>query len=138
MIEYKLIVSKEYVHKLSLRLLVAELFSVAFNKFTSAKTAKENLLTACEMVYEFCDLIKPEGKDIDSKKLASQITKMKATTTKFKEILGNIKDRDRLIAFCFDFVLSLEGKGRLPGFGFCSKQFKNPVKGNPERESILT
>ena len=136
--EYKLIVSKEYVHKVSLRLLVAELFSVAFNQFMSVSSIKENLSKACELVYEFCDLIKPEGNDIDSKKLTSEITKMKATITKFKEILENIKDRDKLISFCFDFVLSLEGKGRLPGFGFCSKQFKNPIHGNPERESILT
>ena len=49
---------------------------------------------------------------------------------------GRIKDRESFIKKYYDFVLALEGKGTLPGFGF-TNAFGDTLKGNPERESIL-
>ena len=134
---YGIVVNNSYLSRVSLKEITSDVFSVAFNKYMSEDTIRNNLISACEMIYEFCELIRPSGKDEDSKKITSEISKMKGSLTKFLDIMSKLKNRDKLISFCYDFILSLEGKSRLRGFGFCSKPFNDVLRGNPERDSIL-
>lgn len=46
------------------------------------------------------------------------------------------KTKDDFLLRCGDFMMALEGKGLLSGFGFGSKKFNDTVIGNPEKTSV--
>lgn len=47
---------------------------------------------------------------------------------------SNIKTREQFLFQYYNLILSTEGKGNLPGFGFTNR-FGDKLKGNPEKDT---
>lgn len=104
----------------------------------SPEALREFIIGTFQMVHDFGVHIKQELKDSASP-LAGDVSKkfsrFSSWSTKALKFLP--KDRERLIHFVFNIIMSCEGKGLLPGFGMSNKH-KDSIPGNPEKKSIYS
>lgn len=115
-------------------------------KYSPLETVKENVVTMCDLMIEallserkVISLKKADNK-FDVKRLSTE----KAFCSRLVTRLGTLKryaqkkkSVGELLSLVYEMIMSLEGKSLLPGFGFCKKVFKDPLKGNPEKNSIM-
>ena len=101
-------------------------------QYMSADAIKENMKTIIELV-----------EDLTKKKEGFLLVKLSATTKKsinfMKDMIDNAKNKESLLTFIMNFILTQEGCGLMRGFG-CAKALKRKVtawtKINPERQRM--
>lgn len=131
-----IILNKEELTYFELKDVISTLFSIPMrHPYSSADAMKENFFTSCDLVIEFCEIIRPDKTDPDSKKLKTVLTRMITKMNRLKEILSDYNDREKIEKFIYDVVLSFDGNGRLAGFMMASKH-KDLIKKNPEIHSV--
>lgn len=101
-------------------------------KYQPIEVAKENLRSLCELFIEAFTQDKNFTKDKDQKKEIGNLMRRIGNLIKLEPNLGDNKKMTEVI---YNFVLSLEGKGLLNGFGFANS-FGDSLSGNSEKRSI--
>ncbi len=120
----------------SLKDLISSLIAIPMSyKYSSAEAMKANFQTCCDLVIEFCTLMKPEGKDADSKALKIELTRTITKMEKMRTMIEDFTKLENIEKFVYDVVLSFEGNGRLAGFMMASKH-GDLIKQNPEVQSV--
>lgn len=128
--------------------LLASLWQIPLyhSKYSPLATTKENIISMGEMIVEALDfereilVAKKADNKFDVKRLSTEkasITRLKTRTEMLINYAKKKKHLDDLYALVYEMIMSLEGKSLLPGFGFCKKVFKDPLRGNPEKNSIM-
>ena len=129
--------------------LISRLFTYAVgnHRVCSIHALRVNLTVATDIAIE---LLAAEKREIEEKS-ASVMDKhsrkalgmQKAALTRlvkrmflFQETVGKSTDVSTLLSKTYEMILSAEGKGLLPGFGFTNR-FHDTIHGDPERVSIL-
>ena len=101
--------------------------------FWSAEALREFVTGTFSMINEFGVQVKQELKENNSTvsgDVSRRFSKFATWTTKSAKFIP--RDRDRLINYIFDLILTCEGKGLLPHFGMSNKHGDN-LNRNPEK-----
>lgn len=123
-------------------------FAVGNHKVVSLHALRVNLTVAADMIIE---LVSEEQKSLEEKRKAvvdkhtkkvlgtqkAALTRMVKRMFIFQETVRKSQEVRALLEKTYEMILSTEGKGLLPGFGFTNR-FHDTIHGNPERVSILT
>lgn len=99
------------------------LLSEVIDPYSDFQTKKENCISLLQFFYEVCQSCGEAGQQ-------SRLSR----TIKY---CNTIRDEVKFEEFYYNLVLSFEGKSLLNNFGF-SNRFGDRIKGNPEKQSILT
>ena len=106
--------------------------AVIHHKYAPFDAIKENACVACDLSIEFINLIATHTEDTKEKgSLKRFITKI----NKSKEFLSRIHDKNNFLSAYNGLILSIEGLGLLPCFGFGNKH-GDKLRGNSEKVSI--
>ncbi len=109
--------------------------AMSHHRFSGFETLKENLNNACDLCSEFLLNYIEEAPGLST----GEKTSLKRQSTKFlksKTFLEKARTTTTLMTSYLELMLSYEGKGLLPGFGFGDKQFGDVLRGNSERISL--
>jgi hypothetical protein len=104
--------------------------------FWSSEALREFVIGTFGMINEFGVHVKQELKLINSAvtgDVSRQFSKFSTWTKKAAKFIP--RDRDKLINYIYDMILSCEGKGLLPHFGMTNKHQDN-LNRNPEKVTI--
>jgi len=123
-------------------------FAVGNYRVCSLHALRVNLTVAADLLVELLadeqKVLEEKRKSVNDKHSRKTLGTQKASLTRmvkrmllFQESVRKSTDVGALIAKTYEMVLSLEGKGLLPGFGFTNR-FKDTIHGDPERVSILS
>jgi len=95
-------------------------------------TLKDGIQMVFDLVIEFCETERENKKGGEKAKLTRTMNRIGDQRNYWRKIV----DKSIFLQRYYDLILSLEGQGTLPGFGFSNK-FGDSLSGNPERDSIL-
>jgi len=129
--------------------LISRLFTYAVgnHRVCSIHALRVNLTVAADIVIE---LLAAEKREIEEKSASvmdkhskktlgaqkAALTRLVKRMFHFQETVGKSTDVPTLLSKTYEMILSSEGKGLLPGFGFTNR-FHDTIQGDPERVSIL-
>jgi len=115
---------------------ISSLLSIPMSHtYSGVETIKDNFITCCDLVIEFCEIMRPDKTDPDSKKIKTELTRTITKMSKLKGLVTKYDDKEQVEKFIYDVILSFEGNGRLSGFMMSSKH-KDLIKKNPEIHSV--
>ena len=106
--------------------------AVIHHKYAPFEVLKENAYIACDLTIEFINLIATHTEDTKEK------GSLKRFTTKIlrsKDFISKIHDKNIFLSSWNTLMLSIEGIGLLPNFGFTNKH-GDKLKGNSEKISV--
>jgi hypothetical protein len=104
--------------------------------YWSAEALRGFVTGSFVMINDFGEQVKKELKEVNSSvsgEVNARFTRFRAWTTKSSKFIP--KDREKLIKFVYNTIMSCEGKGLLAGFGLSNKH-KDTIPGNPEMVTI--
>ena len=101
-------------------------------QFQSVDKIKEDIKDVSDILIEGLELEKTKFHDRKDKLKVTRLIAKLRSLVRFSEYK---KTRTTLTAYVYDFILSLDGLGTLPGFGFGNK-FGDKIQGNSERVSL--
>ncbi len=128
--------NKEEANYHSVKDVVSSLFSLSLSyTYSSIHAMRDNFITCCDLITEICTELRPTEKDEDSKKFKMELSRIVAKMKRLKTSATNINDYEVMRTFIYDSILSIDGNGRLHGFGFMSKH-GDKIKGNAEKLSV--
>lgn len=122
---------KLHFHAVQLKDMIVALivYLIGREKFISAACASEKLEILTGMVDELMDDMK--GGD----ELKKEWKSIKGKISRHQRVLEGMRYQSVEI-MTWDFITSLDGNPNLTGFGFCQMPFRDPIRGNAERETL--
>ena len=106
---------------------------VGIERPVSLQTLKDRINVVFDLVVDFCDMNREEVKGAEKAKFTRAKNKISSSRIYWERI----RDKEIFIKRYYDFLLSVEGNGTLPGFGFSNK-FGDHISGDAERISVTS
>ena len=121
------------------KVILQEIFTTTPNlDCWSPEALREFIVGSFEMVHDFGLQLKKELKESGSShfgEVSKKFSRYSSWSSKSIKFLP--RDRERLIHFIYDIIMTCEGMSLLPGFGMSNKH-GDFLPGNPEKKSIYS
>jgi len=113
-----------------LKTIVSEIIrlTIARHKYMSPQTVSDNLEALDQMVSELVETMKENSR--------KEWMSLKRKITNFRKAIVKMNAGTSVESAIWNFILSLNGDGNLPGFGFCEMPFRDPIRGDAEKISL--